>query len=241
LKRPELLGEPVQCHLDDVGVRCQTDLSSLGRDSLTTWERLLAPLRDQTFDLLQIGVGSGESLRTWRDWFPEARLVGLDPRRIVLDPPIETCTITHGNQTDLSALQPLLRDYRFRLIVDDGSRHPDVRVQTFLLLFPWLEADSVYICAGCDDLTTVPGAQTEESATPPEQPAAPSKRLAGRARSRARAPERRTGAGWFAELGRELATNEIRDRYPAEEPTRDVIRRTATGIFLLRGSVVVTR
>ena len=65
-------------------------------------------------------------------------------------------------------------------------------------------------------------------------------RLAGRARSRARAPERRTGAGWFAELGRELAASEIRDRYLAKEPTRDFIRRTATGVYLLRGSVVVT-
>ena len=89
----------------------------------------------------------------WREWFPEARLVGLDARRLVLDPPIADCTIVQGNQTDLGALQPLLRDHRFRLIVDDGSHHPDDQVQTFQLLFPWLEPDSVYICAGFDEST----------------------------------------------------------------------------------------
>ena len=110
----------MQCHLDDIGVQHGSELSSLSRDMLRSWERFLAPLRDQTFDLLQIGVGTGASLRTWREWFPKARLVGLDPRRLVLDPPIGGCTIVQGNQTDLDALQPLLRDYRFRLIVDDS-------------------------------------------------------------------------------------------------------------------------
>ena len=128
-------------------------MSSLVWDALRSWERFLAPRRDQAFDLLQIGVGTGASLRTWREWFPAARLVGLDPRRIVLDPAIADCTIVQGTQTDLGALQPLLRDYRFRLIVDDGSHHPDDQVQTFQLLFPWLAADSVYICAGFDEST----------------------------------------------------------------------------------------
>ena len=73
MERPDLLGEPVPCHLDAIGVRHQSELSSLVWDSLRSWERFLAPRRDQAFDLLQIGVGTGASLRTWREWFPAAR------------------------------------------------------------------------------------------------------------------------------------------------------------------------
>src|SRR5918997_3028829 len=103
MERPDLLGKPVPCHLDAIGVRHQSELSSLVWDSLRSWERFLAPRRDQAFDLLQIGVGTGASLRTWREWFPAARLVGLDPRRIVLDPAIADCTIVQGTKTDLGA------------------------------------------------------------------------------------------------------------------------------------------
>jgi hypothetical protein len=256
--------EPVQRQLDDIGARHGSELSSLSRDLLRTWERFLAPLRDQTFDLLQIGVGSGASLRTWREGFPAARLVGLDARRLVLDPPIAGCTIVQGNQTDPGALQPLLRDYRFRLIVDDGSHHPDDQVQTFQLLFPWLEPDSVYICAGFDE-STILASDQEQPAQPqppgpapePEKPKAkaggrttgaaapepattPSQTAGGGPGHPARPADQRTGPAWFAELGRALAARDLPEGRTPEQPMRAFIRRKATGVYLLPGCVVVT-
>jgi hypothetical protein len=249
--------EPVQRQLDDIGVGHGSELSSLSRDTLRTWERFLAPLRDQSFDLLQIGVGSGESLRTWREWFPEARLVGLDARRLVLDPAVSVCTIVQGNQTDLGALQPLLRDYRFRLIVDDGSHHPDDQVQTFQLLFPWLEPDSFYICAGFDESTilakdqdqperpqqrtvqpNVKGRSKDEAA--PLRAIRPGEASGGVPRRPARLANQRTGPAWFAELGRTLAARDLPDRHALEQPMHRFIRHKATGVYLLPGCVVVT-
>ncbi len=236
----------MQCQLDDIGVRQGTDLSSLVWDYLRSWERFLAPLRDQHFDLLQIGVRTGASLRMWREWFPEARLVGLDPRRIILDPAIADCTIVQGNQTDLGALQPLLRDYRFRLIVDDGSHHSDDQVQTFQLLFPWLEADSVYICAGFTNPVVTPKHQPEqpvEPATPagtPERPEEPSAQPEDRATRQTGGAIQRTGSAWFAELGGALVTGERGDCRTLEPLIWELILRKTTGVFLLRGSVVVT-
>ncbi len=87
---------PLHCQLDDIGVRNGTALSTLGRGCLAQWQRFLDPLRDEPFDLLEIGVGSGASLRTWREWFPLAHLVGLEARRLVFDPPIANSTIIHG-------------------------------------------------------------------------------------------------------------------------------------------------
>lgn len=136
------------CRLDAVGARYGTWLSSIGRDCLRHWEPLLAPLRNEAFDLLEIGVGTGASLRTWREWFPRAQLVGFDARRLTLDPPIPGSAIVQGNQTDTSSFHPLLRTYQFRLIVADGSLHDDDQIRTFVSLFPWLEPDSLYLCAG---------------------------------------------------------------------------------------------
>jgi hypothetical protein len=229
----EIPSERVKCLLDDIGVRHGSELSSLSRDVLRTWECFLVPLRGQTFDLLQIGVRTGASLRTWREWFPEAQLIGLDARRLVLDPPIADSTIVQGNPTDLGALQPLLRDRRFRLIVDDGSRHPDDQVQTFQLLFPWLEPNSLYICAGVGERMTL-------SMEPPAQPEERPERAADLRRHWGRRPEQPTGLAWFADVGRALTASDRRDRHALLQPTREFILRKASGVTLLPGSVVVT-
>ena len=230
----------MQRHLDAIGVRQGTDLSSLGWDHLGAWERFLAPLRDQAFDLLQIGVGTGASLRTWREWLPEARLVGLDPRRIILDPPVAGCAIVHGNQTDLAVQQSLLRDYRFRLIVDDGSHHPDDQVQTFQLLFPWLEPDGVYICAGFSDHAVAPRDQPAQPGEHSPVPAGNSAQPGERSTQPEDRAARRTGSAWFVELGGALTAGERGDCRTLEQLMRDFIVRKATGVFLLRDSVVVT-
>lgn len=233
VERPQPEWQSTPGWLDEIGVRHGTSLSSRGRDSLRTWEHVLAPLRDQAFDLLQLGVGDGAPLRTWRDAFPQARIVGLDARRLVLDPPIANCTLVPGRQTDLAVLKPLLRDYRFRLIVDDGSRHPDDQVQTFLTLFPWLERDSVYICAGVDE-SWIPSTPHEK------QPGKAPSESEHAACLTEKKPKRLTGLGWFAELGRALTEREHQDVHTLDEAMRELTVHGASGVLLLPGSVVVT-
>jgi hypothetical protein len=212
----------MRCCLDEIGIKHGTDLSSLGRDHLRSWERYLMPLRDEAFDLLEIGVGDGASLRTWREWFPKARLVGLDVRRVFIDPPLDNCSIVHGGQTDSATLMQLVREYRFRLIVDDGSPHADDKLQTFLTLFPWLEPDSVYFCAGIDSLRGPAAADGGPSGLEPVE-------LGGVATP-----------AWFASLGISLskicAPGQTRSAWP------DIARvqERATGVALLRGSALVT-
>lgn len=233
LASPESQGLSSPGWLDTIGVRHGSPLASRCRDLLRSWEHILAPYRNQAFDLLQLGVGDGASLRTWREAFPEARLVGIDARRLVLDPPIAECALAHGRQTDIAVLKPLLRDCRFRLMIDDGSRHADDQVQTFLTLFPWLEPDSAYICAGLDESwhpsttheNTAGNAtgKPEQSALPPEQE-----------------PRRHTGSAWFADLGRALTERQYQDGQTLDQAMRELTVQKASGVLLLRGSVVVT-
>jgi hypothetical protein len=151
-----------------------------------------------------------------------------------------------GEQTDLAVVQPLLRDYRFRLIVDDGSHNPGDKVMTFLTLFPWLEPDAVYISAGFDEIAVASMAQQEQ----PEDRAEPVKKRKHAGKRPARPSlltrhlttpvELPVGVAWFAELGRALSESDPRARSRREQPAREFILRTATGVALLPGSVVVT-
>jgi hypothetical protein len=207
--------------LDAIGVRYGTELSSRGRNCLVQWERFLAPFRDQPIDVLEIGIGNGASLRTWRAWFPRARLAGLDARRVALHPGISGCTNVQGNQTDLGAFQPLLRAHHFRVVIDDGSRHADDQIQTFLMLFPWLGPGAVYICAGFEGGSDF--GRTQDHAVGErgfqEDPTAPN---------------------WFAGLGSALARNAIHEWNLGNHPGGNLVLQNVNGVFLMRGSVVVT-
>lgn len=196
--------------LDAIGVHYGTALSSLGRDCLRGCERFLAPWRDEAIDLLEIGVGDGASLRTWREWFSAARLTGLDARRIHLDPPIAGCSIVQGNQADPAVLHRVVKDRRIHVVIDDGSRRAEDQIQSFLTLFPWLEPGAVYVCAGLPD---------DAAAAPDAEPA--------------------TAGAWFAELGRVLAAGERDAASLVGRPGLSPIVDRVSGVFLMRGCAIV--
>ncbi|MFM9106196.1 MAG: hypothetical protein ACKOWF_05810 [Chloroflexota bacterium] len=135
--------------LDAIGRRLGLSRSSLDRDLLRRYARLWAPFREEAFDLLEVGFGGAASLLGWLAWFPNARVVGLDVRRLHL-PELEPfggrCVVIHGDQDDPAALVPLVREFRFRIVIDDGSTaFPDQ--QTLLAaLYPALEPGGFY-CA----------------------------------------------------------------------------------------------
>ncbi len=90
---------------------------------LPIYERLLGPLRDQAFALLELGVWSGDSLEMWRDAFPLATIVGVDlgPPDLQLGPRVH---VVRGDQSDADLMRRLRTEYApagFDVIVDDAS------------------------------------------------------------------------------------------------------------------------
>ena len=64
--------------LNDLAVRYNTD-KRIGIHSYVKWyEALFAPRRWQQLNMLEIGVQTGASIKMWADYFPNARLVGID-------------------------------------------------------------------------------------------------------------------------------------------------------------------
>jgi demethylmacrocin O-methyltransferase len=115
------------------------------------YERHLAHLRDESFVLLEIGVGGyartgegGGSVRMWRRYFPKAQIVGLDIEdKSFLDRPRLTTVL--GDQTDSEVLTSIIERFGTpRVVIDDGSHRPADIIRTFEILFPQLPDGAIY-------------------------------------------------------------------------------------------------
>jgi hypothetical protein len=122
--------------LDDLGKQNGTDKASGSHNYLVHYDRALQHLRDRPVMLLEVGVFRGASLRTWRDYFPQGNVVGVDinPKaRSYEDTRITIRIADQGNAEDLADLADEFAP--FDVVVDDGSHiwvHQILTLQTLL-------------------------------------------------------------------------------------------------------------
>ena len=122
------------------------------------YDRYFRPIRFRRLNVLEIGVGGyedpglgAESLRMWKAYFPNSRIVGVD-----LCDKTQFCEkridIQQCDQTDAAALSRLSAEYGgFDIIIDDGSHLNEHVITTFNILFPLLNSDGIY---AVEDLQT---------------------------------------------------------------------------------------
>lgn len=80
----------------------------------------------QINSILEIGVKDGASLRMWKEFYPHARVVGVDINKPFH---IEGCEVIQAD-----ASKPLALSYtdKFDLIIDDGSHLTSHQLQSYL-------------------------------------------------------------------------------------------------------------
>lgn len=141
-------GVPKRESLASLAARHGTDKA----DNCAHYETYLGGLRDQPVTLLEIGVGGGPepssggaSLRTWRDYFPQGRIIGVD----IADksPHAESrVQVFQGSQNDPQFLQAVARQAgELDIVVDDGSHVSAHIILSFETLFPFLKQGGLYI------------------------------------------------------------------------------------------------
>lgn len=99
------------------------------------------------FNLLEIGIWHGDSIRMWLDYNPEMTVYGLDtePKTVNYIQTSKRFKLLIGNQNDMKALTPLVETAKqFRYIVDDGGHLCSDILKSFTILFPYLEPGGVY-------------------------------------------------------------------------------------------------
>jgi hypothetical protein len=116
------------------------------------YHELFQHLRELPIRLLEIGVGGhessltgGASLLMWADYFPHARIVGIDvaEKRVALHPRV---CVLRGSQDDSAFLAQVIAEHGpFDIVIDDGSHVPAHVRASFDVLFPALHDDGFYV------------------------------------------------------------------------------------------------
>ena len=115
-----------------------------------TYYSFFLSFKYRKINILEIGVLDGESLRIWRDFFPNANICGFDIEKKNVN--IPNVDIRFGDQTDVKFLGEIINDYKkFDIIIDDGSHISKHIIRTFTYLFDYLNENGLYVI---EDLQT---------------------------------------------------------------------------------------
>jgi hypothetical protein len=146
--------------LDSIGIRNKTDKASQfsrtyakPHDYLRHLELFFEPLRDNPIKLLEIGVGGGESIRTWLEYFKCVSAYGVDivsntnewntPGHSVAP---YSYTFSHGDQSSSVFWKSFIAKHGgdWDIIIDDGSHLSADIMGTFNALWPHVKSGGLY-------------------------------------------------------------------------------------------------
>jgi trans-aconitate methyltransferase len=107
------------------------------------YDELLTPHRDRITAVLEVGILTGASLRAWRDFFPFARVTGLDiAAELVHEERIDS---VRADSSKADQVNSVLETRRFDLIVDDGIHSLAEQAMTRNILWPRLRTHGLYV------------------------------------------------------------------------------------------------
>jgi hypothetical protein len=126
--------------LHELATKYGTDKAEHGYP--TIYETYLAHLQHEPITLLEIGIWEGAGLRMWRDYFPNALIIGIDKTDRNIH--IPRVIIRIQDQTD-DINQIASQAQGFDIVIDDASHHSSKTIQTFRNIYPHLKPGGYYI------------------------------------------------------------------------------------------------
>ena len=132
--------------LDEIGMKHGTDKSSPGHGYLAFYELFFGALRNRAITILEIGVLDGASLKTWEEYFPNARVVGVDISLSSKKYEIGRIVVELVDQSNIEELTRVgVRHGPFDIVIDDGSHMWEHQITSLRTLFPFVNNDGLYI------------------------------------------------------------------------------------------------
>lgn len=112
-----------------------------------TYYNLFKGRQDKVKNVLEIGINYGCSLRMWEEFFPNARIIGLDcnASTMVNEGRIQSFIADQNSEESLKYALAQAGWPRFDLIVDDGSHEPEHQILSAGVLLPFLAKGGFYI------------------------------------------------------------------------------------------------
>jgi len=134
--------------LDKIAKFYETDKSSEIHNYCEKYEKYFPFDRLEPIQILEIGIYDGGSLRTWKEYYPNSTVIGIDIE--------EKCSIhaderKHiyteiGSQNDQTFLKTVSNKWgKFDMILDDGSHQNSDVIFSFLHLFDSVKTGGIYV------------------------------------------------------------------------------------------------
>lgn len=153
--------------LDAIMIECQSDKAS---QFTRTWakphnycvhyDKLFEPIRFEHFKLLEVGVGGGESVQAWLEYFNNACVMGVDLVKntnpwndtLCAAYPNPRYAFSQGDQSSEAFWNEFIdeRGKDWQIIIDDGSHVLSDIMTTFNALWPHVVSGGLYCI---EDLT----------------------------------------------------------------------------------------
>jgi len=145
--------------LDAIAIRNQTDMATVFTRTYAKphgyaphLDKLFSPIREKWLKLVEIGVGGGESIKTWLDYFPKGKIFGVD---IVKDTnpwntvghPHPRYKFHHADQSDSVFWKCFLADNGpfWDVLIDDGGHEASQIQATFVSMWPHIATGGLYV------------------------------------------------------------------------------------------------
>ncbi len=137
--------------LTELGTKHKTDKVGVhtfnGKNFLDIYETHFLPLKNNNVTILEMGILNGSSLRVWEDFFVNGKIIGLDiePNKKIYE--TEKTKVYIGSQNDISVINQIKKDYPggLDIIIDDASHLNSLTIDSFNLLFEFLNYDGYYV------------------------------------------------------------------------------------------------
>ena len=134
--------------LDKIAKAKGTDKSSELHNYCEKYEKYLPFNRLEPLTFLEIGVLDGESLATWREYYPNATIIGIDinPDCKKYEDIENRVFVEIGSQDDPAFLKEVVDKWGpFDIILDDGSHMNHHVIFSFEHLFSSIKPSGVYV------------------------------------------------------------------------------------------------
>lgn len=125
-----------------------TDKSSEIHNYCEKYEKWLPFNRLEPIKILEIGVLHGESLTTWREYYPNSIIIGIDiePHCKQYEDPNNKIFVEIGSQDDPDFLHNVAKKWGpFDMVLDDGSHINRHVIVSFNNLIDYVKPEGVYV------------------------------------------------------------------------------------------------
>ena len=130
--------------LNEIAESYGTDKRISGHGYVNQYQTYLDNWRDFKFNLLEIGVYDGASLKTWKKYFPKADITGIDIDIRCKEYEEDRVNVVIGDQTDVNFLTDITNNKEYSIMIDDGGHTWKQQIVSFETLFPKLSPGGIY-------------------------------------------------------------------------------------------------